>query len=442
MTNKLRTLLFAALVCAGPARAESLLDIYNLAEARDPEFRSVQASYRAVQELRPQARARLLLPEVAGQANTTYNDQDIDSSLSFGALGSSSDVQFNSRGWIVSLRQPVYHYDRWINLQQADLRISQAGIAVAAARQDLMTRTAERYFDTLSAVDNLRFAQAEKTALGRQLEQTQQRFEVGLIAITDVQEAQAGYDLAVAEEIRAQNTLDNALEALRELTGQFHHALAPLGQEVPLVPPEPADVEAWTAGALDQNLRLKQTLVAADTAEQEITRQNAGHLPTLDVVGSTGYSHTGGRFGTTDTDASAIGVELNVPIYSGGAVVSRTREARYRHEEALENLERQRRTTERETRNAYLGVLSGISRVKALNQAVVSSETAVAATTAGFEVGTRTSVDVVSAERELFRAKRDYARSRYDYILDTLRLKRAAGTLNPQDLEQINGWLE
>ncbi|MGE0384556.1 MAG: TolC family outer membrane protein [Gammaproteobacteria bacterium] len=432
-------LLLAAALQA--ARAENLLDIANLAATRDPQFRSIEASYQAVKEQRVQARANLMLPRVEAGMHTEYNDQDITSSFSFGTLGNSDSASFNSRGWSINLRQPVYHYDRWIELKQADSRIVQADLSVSAARQDVMIRASERYFEVLAAQDDLEFARAEKTALARQLEQAQQRFEVGLIAITDVQEAQAGYDAAVAQEILAQNSLDNAFDALSELTGQAHNAVTPLGEAMPLATPEPAVLEQWTETALKQNLKLRQAIAAADTAEQEITRQRAGHHPSLDVVGSRGDQRTGGRFGQTDTDAAVIGLELTVPIYAGGQIVSRTREAEHRHRAALEDLERERRAAERTTRTAYLGIISGVSRVKALAQAVVSAQTAVTATAAGFEVGTRTSVDVVTAERELFRSKRDYARARYDYILNTLRLKQAAGTLATQDVATVNSWL-
>jgi outer membrane protein len=419
--------------------ADDLTDIFKLAERQDPQFRSVEANYRAVAEQRNQAKAQLWLPSLRGDANTTWNRQDIELTGGFG-VGGVSD--FNSRGYGLSLMQPVYHYDRWVALEQVDDRIREAELAVAAERQDLMLRAADRYFVALAALDNLEFARAELTALSRQLEQTRQRFEVGLIAITDVQEAQAGYDSAVAQEIDARNLLDNALELLRELTGQYHHDLALLGESMPLIAPEPPDIDKWTDTALGQNLRLQQALAATEAAEQEIRRQHAGHFPTLDIVGTHGYARGGGRFGSTDTTASTVGVQLNVPIYEGGQVVSRTREAQYRHEEALELLEQQRRATIRQARNSYLGVVSGISQVQASKQAVVSNDTALTATKAGFDVGTRTGVDVVTAERELFRAKRDYARARYDYILDTLRLRLAAGTLSPGDMETINSWLE
>ncbi|MGH8514675.1 MAG: TolC family outer membrane protein, partial [Gammaproteobacteria bacterium] len=352
--------------------------------------------------------------------------------------------------YTLRLTQPVFRYDRWVQLRQAGTRIQQAAAEVDAARQDLEVRVSERYFEVLAAQDELVFSRAAKNALQRQLDQTKLRFEVGIIAITDVQEAQAGYDLAVAQEILALNQIDNAHDALREITGTYHKELDALTKEIPLILPSPADIEQWTAKALAQNLRISAANFASQTAHQEIRRQQAGHLPTLDLVGSLGTGvidgpfrqipDLSGRF-AQDTDLSAIGVELNVPIFEGGIVVSRTHEAQHRYTQALEKVERQKRAAQRQARDAYLGVVAGISRVKALKQAVVSNETLVEASEAGFEVGTRTTVDVVAAQRELFRARRDYSRARYDYILDTLRLKRASSTLAPADLAKISAWL-
>jgi outer membrane protein len=335
----------------------------------------------------------------------------------------------------------VYHYDRFMLYEQADARIRQARLQVDAARQDLVVRVAERYFNVLAAIDTTEFAKAEREALARQLDQTQQRFDVGLIAITDVQEAKAGHDLAVAQEIEAQNALDDAREALREFTGEYHERLASLNEKLPLVTPQPADANQWTDAAAKQNLQVTAADAAAEIAAKEIKVQYAGHIPTLDIVGSHGTAISGGRFGSTDTEATAIGIELNVPIYQGGVVQSRTREATHRHEEALQVLEQARRAAVRSARDGYTGVIAGISRIKALEQAVVSTQTALEATRAGYEVGTRTAVDVVTQEREYFRSKRDLARARYDYILDSLRLKQAAGTLWPQELVQVNRWL-
>lgn len=439
MARRFAVILAACLVSA-PVPAADLLSSFALAERNDPEYRSTLASRDATRELRPQARANLWLPVVQLSAETIQNWQTIESTLQFGGTGSSSP-EFNSRQYQLNVRQPVYHYDRWVALKQADLAISQADTEVGAALQALIIRVAERYFDVLAAEDNLEFAAAEKNALQRQLDQARQRFEVGLIAITDVQEAQAGYDLAVALEIQAINALDNAREALREVTGQYQEDVARLGTDMPLIQPDPADIDEWTQTALNQNLSLQAARQAADRAMEEIRLQYSGHLPSLDLVGGYGSSITGGRFGDTEIDAGSIGLQMTLPIYEGGRVSSRTRQAEHLHRESLERLEQARRSAQRQSRDAYLGVISGISQVQALNQAVVSNQSALEATEAGFEVGTRTAVDVVTSQQALSRAQRDFARARYDYVLNLLRLKQAAGTLAPEDVALVNDWL-
>ncbi|MGH8597779.1 MAG: TolC family outer membrane protein, partial [Gammaproteobacteria bacterium] len=310
-----------------------------------------------------------------------------------------------------------------------------------AAYQALILRVAERYFEVLAAEDSVAFAHAEKESLSGQLEQAKQRFDVGLIAITDVQEAQAGYDRALAEEIGAANQRENSHEALREVTGDYQSELVPLGVEFALDRPDPDSIESWTETALNQNLEISAAQIATEIARDEIRVESAGHYPTVDITGSHGFGSQGGRFGQTDIDGSDIGVRMNVPLYAGGSVVSRTRQASHEHSAALERLEKARRAVYRETREAYLGIIAQISAVRALKQAVLSSKTAVDSTRAGFEVGTRTTVDVVTAERGLSEARRDYARARYDYVLDGLRLKKAAGTLGPADLAAANTWL-
>ena len=424
----------------GAGAGEDLMQVYQLAEQKDPQFLEVQSNFRATLEHVPQARARLMLPNLSVSANTTENWQDIRYN-SAAAFLPGGDFTYNSRGYSLNLTQPVFHWDRYMQLKQADSEVRQAQLEVDSARQDLIVRVAQRYFDVLAAIDNVNFSRAEKEALARQLDQTQQRFKVGLIAITDVQEAKAGYDLSVADEIAAKKGLDDAHEALRELAGEIDKNLAQLGETLPLITPVPADADKWTDIALKQNLKLASAKVSAEIAGREIDVQKAGHYPSVDIVGSHGGNVTGGQFGHTDVDASAIGVEMTVPIYSGGLVVSKTREARYRHEASLDQVEAGRRAAIRQARDAYAGVISGISRVEALKQALKSTQTALEATEAGFAVGTRTAVDVVTQERELFGAKRNYARARYDYVLDTLRLKQAAGTLSPADLIEINKWL-
>ncbi len=428
------------------ACAADLLSLFALAEERDPVYKGAQAGFRATLETYPQARAGLL-PSLEITADVARNFQEV--TTPGGIVGSGDgdffrggDFSFTAGGYSLNLTQPLYHRDRFIALKQADSRIRQAQYEVDAVYQELIVRLAERYFGLLGAGDNLEFARAELTALGRQLEETRARFDVGLIAITDVEEAQAGYDLSVAQEIEARNLVDDAREALYEVIGEDPGTIAKLRGQIPLLVPEPADITAWADQALVENRRVSAAGAAVETAKEEIDRQAAGHFPTLDLVGNHGFSTAGGRFGNVDTDGTSIGVELNLPIFAGGAVVSQTREAVAQHEQAIDAMEQARRASYRRTREAYLGVMAGISRIKALKQAVQSSEVSVVSTQAGLEVGTRTAVDVVVTERALFRTRRDYARARYNYLLDTLRLKLAAGTLTSSDLVGVNAFLE
>ena len=428
-------------ISAAPACAArtDLLGALDAAEQSDPVYREAQASALATAEEIPQARAALWLPKINFTAGITRIDQSL--SGGFSLANSSDNPSYTAKEYRVNLSQPVYHHDRYVVLRQADQRLQQAQFEVLAARQDLMLRVAERYFNRLAAHDSLEFAKAETESLKSQLDQAQQRFQVGLIAITDVQEAQAGYDRATASQISAENDVENATEALREVTANYDLDLALLGAALPLVVPEPLDIERWTATALEQNLSLRAAQTAAEISHQEIRRQYAGHFPSLDIVGGHSFNRQGGRFGSSSVDQNDIGIQVTVPLYEGGQVVSRTRAAERQNDATLERLEQTRRAVHRETREAYLGVVTKISSVKALQQAVVSSQTALESTSAGFEVGTRTAVDVVAAERSLYQAKRDFARARYDYIIETLRLKKAAGNLQPEDLAAANSWL-
>ena len=429
----------ALLIACGQASAVDLVQVYELALSSDPVYQGAGAANRASQELAPQAKARLL-PNMNLSANTNGNILNVQEANSI-AVGTGSR-KFNNQQYVLSVTQPIYRRDLWIQIGQADNRIEQADAAYAFALQDLMLRTAQRYFDVLRAEDELQFAVAEMEAFEQQLNQSQQRFEVGLIAITDVEEAKAGFDLARAQVIGAENQLDVAREALREVTGDYHMQLSGLGPGLTLVTPEPDDIETWTEIALKQNLQLSASLHASEVARDEIRRAEAGHLPTLDLVGSHTRSNANGGFsGGSRSEQTVLGFQLSVPIYQGGFTVSRTRETRHLYQQSIDEVERVRRATHRQTRDAYLGVKSGISRVRALEQAVKSTESARAAIEAGFQVGTRTSVDVLDAERDVFRAKRDLAASRYNYIIDTLTLKQAAGTLSEDDLRLINAWL-
>ncbi|MBI4695439.1 MAG: TolC family outer membrane protein [Gammaproteobacteria bacterium] len=438
----LACLALAAFGAAGPARAATdLLAVMQLAEASDPQYLEAQSNTRAVGEGIPQAKALLWRPQLSFGVDASRVEQDITSATR-SAFGAGGQIGFDQWDYRLAVTQPVFHYDRYVQLQEADKRVKQAQYAEDAARQALLVRASERYFNVLAAEDDLAFARAEKESLKGQLEQAQQRFQVGLVAITDVQEAQAGFDRAVASEIQARNQLDNAGEELRETAGSYIPQLVPLRDEIPLVVPNPADVEAWTETSLTQNLDLASARIAAEIAAEEIHNQYAGHLPTLDIVGGHGESSTGGRFGQTDVEQSDIGVNLNIPLYAGGLVTSRVRQAQHQHTGALDRLEQSKRAVYRQAHEAYLGVVTQISSVQALKQAVVSSQTALESTRAGYEAGTRTAVDVVTAERGLSQAKRDYARARYDYVLNVLRLKQAAGTLGPEDIQLANSWLQ
>ena len=372
-------------------------------------------------------------------ANTRRNAQDITTSGS--SIGADGEIDFNSHGYSLNLSQPLFRRDRFIALSQADSQIKESEAKLAKAQQNLIIKVSKSYFNVLKSLDNLEFAKTEVTSLKRQLDQANQKFEVGLSAITDVQEAKAGYDLAVAQEIQAINKIDNAKEEVRELTGEYIDQFSVLGKDILLVKPNPEVIDSWTELAIKQNLDIAAANFALESARKEIKKQSAGHLPTVDIVASHGYDSTGGRFGSTRTDRSAIGLELNIPIYSGGLVNSKTREAHEKYNQSMHYLEKARRSAQRETREAYLGVISGISQVAALKQAVISSETALLATESGFEVGTRTAVDVVASQRATSKALRDYSNAKYDYILNTLKLKRSAGTLSPDDLNLINAWL-
>lgn len=404
-----------------------LIDLYELARQSDPQLRSARAGFEATREGANQARA-LLYPDIRFTASKAENDED--------------GTDYSSDSWTLSLTQPLFRRDRFVAVSQGDLQTERAQLDLTAAEQALVVRLAERYFDVLAALDNLEFAQAEEKAIQRQLDQTKQRFEVGLIAITDVHEAQARFDLAVAQQIVATNQLANARESLREVTGQYHRELRSLSVQVPLVRPDPADIEFWGTAALEQNPAVAAARINSESARTEIDRLRSGHYPTVDLVASRNHSDVGGGLtGPREADTTSLRLELAIPLYQGGLVSSQIRQAEQIYNQALEALEQQRRAIELQTRSAYLGVVASISQVKALEQALVSSKSALQATEAGFEVGTRTIVDVLDAQRELFRAQRDVDRSRYDYVLNSLRLKQAAGTLEVGDLQQVNRWM-
>jgi outer membrane protein len=447
------TLTLAALAVSPRGEAASLLEVYQQALQSDPLIHEAEALRLAAQEAEPQARG-FLLPQVNATGTWTSGTQD-GSSLEVSPTGEAAvlpfEVEFEGTEWSLGLRQTIFRWDQFIGMRQADKIVARADVAYEAAQQDLMIRVVQRYFDVLAAEDRLTSIHADRQAIARQLEQARQRFEVGLIAITDVQESQAAYDQAVAAEIAAQRELATARELLREITGERVQQLAAPTDKFPLPAPNPAEMEAWIELAMEQNLNLLAARFDEKIARDEISFRRSGHYPTVDLVASRGSSDTtadasrgGGPLFPADElrNNEFVGIEVTVPLFSGGRTSSRVREAVYLHRAEMEQLQRIARETERATRDAYLGVLSEISRVNALEQAVRSSRTALEATQAGFDVGTRTIVDVLESQRALYQAITNYYQSRYDYVLNVLRLKQAAGTLQVQDLEQIDRWLE
>ncbi|MGZ8219090.1 TolC family outer membrane protein, partial [Methylomagnum sp.] len=417
---KLRMTLAAALWFAlSSAQATDLMQIYQQALESDPRLREAQARRDSALENRPQGIARLL-PTLSMNGRLTRNSVEAkfkQAELVF-LIGARNVGFWDSRASI-DLVQPVYHHENWVQLAQADNQIAEAEANFAAEQQSLGLRVAQAYFSVLLAQDTQEFTSAEQRAIERQLEQAKARFEVGLTAITDVHEAQAGYDQARAGVIVAENQLDNAKEALREIVGDYPGDLRGLAAEVPLNPPQPDKMEAWDALAQRENLSVIASQSRAEFAKKNIDLQFAGHMPSVDIRASAGFTDTTRPFGIS-TEYQQIGMEVNVPMFAGGGVNSRVRQARHDFEAAQESLDGRRRAVTRQVKEAYRGVVSSISQVRALQAAVVSSASALEATEAGFEVGTRTMVEVLAEQRNLFRAKRDYAQARYNYIVNSL----------------------
>lgn len=454
-SNKFLSLLSIAsiMASAGPAQAASLMEVYQQALQSDPLIHEAESRRLAALESVPQARSALL-PQLSA---TGFYDQSSSSGRtifqdSTGIGVASSESATNTTGWQLDLRQTVFRWDQVVSLKQAGKQVAKAEAQREAAQQDLIVRVAQRYFDVLAAEDRLTSIHADRLAIARQLEQAKQRFDVGLIAITDVQESQAAYDQSIASEIGAKRELATARELLREITGEYVPRLDAPGDDFPLPSPNPGDEASWIDLAMNQNLTLVSSRLDERIARDEITFRRTGHYPTVELVANYGDSDTeitdqvrdGTVFPDFDTNnqQDSITLQLTVPLFSGGRTSSRVREAVHLHRASKEQLQRVARETERATRDAYLGVLSEISRVQALEQAVASSRTALEATQAGFDVGTRTIVDVLNSQRALYSAITNYYQSRYVYVGNVLRLKQAAGTLKVEDLEQVDRWLK
>ena len=430
---KQKTLACLLLLAAVPASAMNFLDAYNKALESDPQIRAAEYEYQSLVEAKPQARAALL-PNLSASAFVTKGHSKDD------VLN--SDYDYDGNGYTVTLLQSVYNHAYWKSLDQADWNVKLSAANIEASRQDLILRVANAYFNILSATDSLKFARAEKEAIGQQLEQTKKRFEVGLIAITDVKETQAQYDVSVASELLSEQQLANAREALVSLINVMPDSLDILKEDMPLNGPQPANIDEWVNTAKTSNFSLKAADMGLRIAQEQVSINRSGYYPSLDLQVTYSDTNTDSENTTLvdESDTRAL-LQLTVPIYEGGATSSTVRSAIAKQEQARALKEQAYRETVRSSRDAYLGVTTAIAQVNALKQALISTQTAYEATEAGFQVGTRTAVEVLAAVRNQYAAERDYAQARYNYIINILKLKQAAGVLNKQDVEAVNNWL-
>ncbi len=427
--------LAVAAALAGPVRASDLLEVYNKAKGYDAQIAAAQAALDAGKEKGPQGLATLL-PNVAGSANTFWNRARVQQTNDL--------FTFNSNGWTVQLTQPLFRWQNWEAYKQGELQVVQAEATYGAAEQDLVVRVAQAYFDVLQANDNLEFVKANKAAISEQLSQAKRNFEVGTATITDTNEAQARFDLAAAQQIAAVNDLEVKQRALQLLIGDDPVSLTPLRPTLQIDSPQPNNMDEWVARAQDQNFQVRAQQAAVEIAKREIERQRAGHYPTVDLVGNVS-DNTNQNLAILaprrTLEQTQIGLQINLPIFSGGAVLSRTREAAALYEKSRSDLDNVRRSAVLDARRSFLNVSNGLAQVKALEQALVSSETSLQSNRVGYEVGVRINLDVLNAVQQVFSTKRDLAKSRYDTIISGFRLKQAAGNLSEEDVQRANALL-
>ena len=435
------TLACALLFSGTPAIAANLLEIYRLALASDPVYSAARASWTASQEKMPQGLAGLL-PQASLSASTQYNDRD----LRFrNPTIAGSQAQYNSNSTSVSVSQPLYRKQNFVAYDQGKTQVALADVQFASVGQDLILRVSQAYFDVLLASANLSFTQAQKTAIGQQLAQAKRNFEVGNATITDTHEAQARYDLVTAQEIGAQADVEVKNRTLEQLIGRPAPALAGPARNFSPTPPTPNAMEPWVERARTNGLAVRIAQETLNFQSQDVVRNRGAHYPTVDAYASLTDSGQGsgvqGGSGT-DTTSKIIGLQLAIPLYQGGIVNSRVREALANEDKARQDLENARRSAELAARQGYLGVTSNIAQVRALEAAVISNQSSLDSTILGQQVGVRTQVDVLNAQQLLFSARRDLAQARYNYIASFLRLIAAAGELDEEDLQRINSRLE
>ena len=418
-----------------PTRADNLLDIYHQAETNDTVWAGARYNYAASIEKGPQGRS-LLLPSVILSGGVFKNSIDLIKPLS-------NTNRYDSSSYTVQLTQPLFRAQSFAAYAQGKSAVTQAEAELAIARQDLILRTSQAYFNVLSAEDTLEFARSEKLAIAGQRELAERNFNVGNATIVDVHEARSRYDLSMAQEVTADNDLKVKQEALSVLTNSPPPSLARLAPHLQPQSPDPQDMQHWVKAALDQNPRIRvqeQTLAIAD---EEVSRARAGRYPTLDFVAAHNYTKSGNVYfpGILAYTSNQVGLQVQVPLFAGGGIQSKVRESLAREDQARQALEQAKRQTTQQSRAAYLAVTGGMAQVQALEQALISTQKALESTQLGYETGVRTGVDVLNAQRDLYRTERDLAQARYQYLLSRLQLKYAVGTLNAADVTELNGLL-
>jgi outer membrane protein len=423
------------------AQAADLIQVYQQALANDASYASARASAAAGRERITQGRAGLL-PSVGVSGDITKSNNDFTSWNNDPALGGGTNLRTNQIQ--VTLQQPLFHWDRWETYQQSKLAQAISEAQFAQAQQDLITRVAQAYFDVLAAQDTLESTRAQKVAVTEQLASAKRNFEVGTQTITDTHEAQAAYDLVVSQEIAAVNDLETKKTALQAIIGTAPAALAILRTGVNLTAPQPINVDQWVSAAENQNYAVTVAQLQLESAKRDISKNRAGHYPTLDLVASSLHRDVNGQVtgSSGKTNSNSIGIQYSIPIFSGFAVTSKVRESIALEDKARNDLEANRRNAALVARQSFLGVNSGLAQVKALEAAEVSSNSALESNKLGYQVGVRINIDVLNAQRQLYQTRTDLARARYNTILAGLKLKAAAGSLREEDLQPINALLQ
>ena len=433
--------LFSLITISSPLRTENLADVYELALKNDPLLKAAEATYRAGKENRTQGIAGLL-PTLSVGGSTNWNEYRVEEQII---------DQYNSNSYLASLNQPIFRLDKWFQFERGTALSEAASAEFAYQQQETMIRVASAYFNVLNSIDSLNAARAEEKAIGRQKDLAKKRFDVGLAAITEVQETQAAFDLTVVSRIAREAQLDSARESLTSIVGRDIKLLSPLSDNFEISLPDPLDRESWVSLGLKNNYQLKAAKLQRDAAQASARSTASNHLPQIDLVGRVSKSTSKqGKFGGfiqnplfgVEQDTRQYSIQFNLPLYAGGAISSARRQAYANYDRSKEQAIYAERSTVRDVRSNHFGVQTQVANVTARKQALASAESALEATQIGYEVGTRNTVDLLDAQKRLFQAQRDYASSRYDYIISMLRLKASVGSLSPKDLMNISNQME